>query len=101
MYNILEFNFHPGTTKFDAHGRPPTSSSLSKNDRSLKKETNQLSSHFHFYNNQSYGVSGLPIIVMDPKLVLERHHVVSSPGEEPHSFNQGDEEIWPCLHILN
>ena len=38
-------------------------------------------------------IAALPIIVMDPKLVLERHHVVSSPWEEPHSFNQGDEEI--------
>ena len=58
MYNILEFNFHPGTTKFDAHGRSPTTSSLSKNDRTWKKATTQLSSHFHFYNNRSYGVSG-------------------------------------------
>ena len=38
-------------------------------------------------------IAALPVIVMDPKLVLERHHVVSSPWEEPHSFNQGDEEI--------
>ena len=38
-------------------------------------------------------IAALPVIDMDPKLVLERHHVVSSPGEEPHSFNQGDEEI--------
>ena len=58
MYNILEFNFHPGTAKFDAqciaHGRSPTTSSLSKNDRTWKKATTQLSSHFHFHNNRSW-----------------------------------------------
>ena len=30
-------------------------------------------------------IAALPVIVMDSKMVLERHHVVSSPGEEPHS----------------
>ena len=67
--------------------------------------TTQLSSHFPFHNDLSWKkrllnclhtftllilvtfpvIAALPVIVMDSKMVLERHHVVSSPGEEPHS----------------